>query len=164
MTLRGPSVAWELPKRHSLRCREAIADLGRRKVGRKEEAVLIDRRSVERVPARRFEQPASLLERRLARFDSLLEPIVGIESEYGQPGQPHPLLFAAGGIDDGITIAVHLIDPEAGRVLYAASGSGAEQLRLHPFGELAQVGGNRVVSDGCKDSEQIGRASCRERV
>src|SRR5439155_1462992 len=65
--LRRPDVARELPKRHSLRCREAIADLGRRKAGRKEEAVLIDRRSVEGVPARRFEQPASLLERRLAR-------------------------------------------------------------------------------------------------
>src|SRR5713101_1798164 len=124
---RRPDVARELPKRHSLRCGEAIADLSRRKAGREEEAVLINRRTVEGVPARRFEQPASLLERRLARFDSLLEPIVGIESEYGQPGQPHPLLFAAGGIDDGTAVAVHLIDPEAGRVLYAAAGGGAEQ-------------------------------------
>src|SRR4029453_14635859 len=76
---RRPDVARELPKKHSLRRGETVAALCRRKAGRKEEAVLINRRSVEGVPARRFEQPASLLERRLARFDSLPEPIVGIE-------------------------------------------------------------------------------------
>src|SRR6195256_1575679 len=69
---RGPDIAGELPKRHSLRRGETVADLRRRQAGREEEAVLVNRRSVEGVPARGFEQPASLFKRGLARFDSLL--------------------------------------------------------------------------------------------
>src|SRR5450631_3557433 len=134
---RGSDIAGELPKRHGLRGGETVADLGWRQAGGEEETVLVDRRSVEGVAAGGFEQPAPFLKRRFARFDSLLEFEVEVEPEHREPGQPHALLFAAGGIDDGLAIAVHLIDPEAGSVLYAAAGSGAEQFRLHSLGKFA---------------------------
>src|SRR6202048_3251011 len=142
---RRTDIARKWPKRHSLRGGETVADLSRRQAGREEKTVLINGRSVEGVPACGFEQPASLFKRCLARFDSLLELVVGIESEHRQPRQPHALLLAAGGIDDGLAVIVHLIDPETGCVLYAAAGSGAEQLSLPPLGEVAQIGGHRGV-------------------
>src|ERR1700737_3704161 len=93
---RRPDIARKLPKRHSLRGGETVADLSRRQAGREEKTVLINGRSVEGVPACGFEQPASLFKRCLARFDSLLELVVGIESEHRQPRQHHALLLAAG--------------------------------------------------------------------
>src|SRR3982074_3288434 len=90
--LRRPDIARKLPKRHSLRGGETIADLGRRQGGGDVERFLVNRRLVEGVPAHRFEQPSSLLEDGLAGFDSLLELQVRIESEYGEPGQPDALL------------------------------------------------------------------------
>ena len=108
-----------------------------------------------------FEHPAPFFKRRLLRFDSLLELVVGIESEHRQSGQPHALLLAAGGIDDGLAVAVDLIDPEAGRVLDAAAGCGAEQLRLHPFGDFAQIGGHRIVGRRCQDPEHDRARQCR---
>src|SRR6266576_439079 len=158
----GTDIARELPKRHSFWRGETVADLGRRQAGGEEETVLVNRRSVERVPARGFEQPASLLKGGFAGFDSFLEPEVGIEPEHRQPGQPHALLLAAGGVDDGLALTVDLIDPEAGRVLYAAAGSGAEQLRLHSLREFAQIGGNRIVS-GCRRDSEYDRTCQRRR-
>src|SRR5580698_3236134 len=43
-----PDITRELPKRHSLRRRETVAHMSRRQGGGKDEAVLIDGRSVER--------------------------------------------------------------------------------------------------------------------
>src|SRR6266700_8405573 len=110
--LRGSDIARKLPKRHSFRGRETVANLGRRQAGIEEEVLLVDRRSVEGVSARIFEPPAPLFEGGFARCDSLLELEVRIESEHREPGQPHTLLFAARGVDDGLAVTVHLIDPE----------------------------------------------------
>ena len=52
-----------------------------------------------------------------------------------------------------LAVAVDLVEPEAGGVLDAAAGRGAEQLRLHPLGEFAQVGGHRIVGGGRHDAE-----------
>jgi len=108
--------------------------------GRKEEAVLIDRRSVEGVRPP-IEQPASLLERRPRALPiPLLEPIVGIRIGIRSPPVSRTPAVARGRrFDRCITIAVYLIDPEADASCMPRRAR-AEQLRLHALGARVNSG------------------------
>src|SRR5579872_1773202 len=113
----SPAVA----KRHSLGGREAVANLGGGKARRELKAVLIDRRLSECVSVDGFKQPVSVFESGFLRLDPFLELIIVVEPEDGQAREPHALSFASGGVDDGLSVAVDLVDPETGSILHTAS-------------------------------------------
>ena len=64
-------------------------------------------------PGQLMDIEGPVFERRFAGLDPFLESVVCIESEQREPGQPHALLLAAGGVDDDLAITVDLVDPEA---------------------------------------------------
>src|ERR1700761_6993906 len=80
-TFRRADVSRKLPKGHSFGGRKTVAHLRRRQRSRQSEAVLIDGRRIERESPHALEQPVAVLERRFARFDALLEYVVGVESK-----------------------------------------------------------------------------------
>src|SRR6185437_98981 len=84
---RGADIARQLPEGHSLRGGEAVAHLRGGEARGELEAGLVDRRAVERVAPRRFDQPIALLQDRLASLDSLLEFVVRAKSKQRKSAQ-----------------------------------------------------------------------------
>ena len=145
----------QLPERHSLRGREALADLRGRERRAQPEDVALDRCNSAGVNAGLFKPPIAGLQSRPLGLDAIEEVAGGIVPENAHAAQLDSLLAARFGVDHCLAVIVALAHPKsAARIAEALVA--ARQFGLESGRQLAQVGGDRIIDRGQCDTDQGG--------